>query len=1245
MISIYDYQNNKLADLRLEDDRISGEAHNIILKESLNGLAELEFSIPFYTVIDGIQEENWRNDFLVNEYKIRLTWQDYDEYFYIKNITEEHDKSDMTSTIQCMHISEMLNKRGVNKSIDIAGNASALLSEILEGSSWKPGTVSSFYKNNEEKIRTYQKDNSNCMEMLWDIAELFEGYIMFNSITKTVDLLNDIGQNNGVLFRYDKNIRNINRQYNTDDVVTRLWVIGGSVNDKIITISDVSPNKQPFIDNFSYFNALLTPEQKSSIKKYDKDILSINSTINSALTQILSTESGILDVENTINIKVIEKSAKQQTKDEIDAKILIERDSVVLSQLQEQSSSLSKQIIILSSEINNLQGHLNSSKNALAAHNINLAAYYLQKNTIEKDFRTILDEFIREGTYKNDNYIDAQALYDDAIDTLAKICVPKVEYNMTVVDLSAFIGYELEKIRLGDIIGITDELLQLGIDTPVAARITELTRYLDNPLKNTITIANFRDAFSDMWNRIARSAEIVKQRQEYYERSYLGLTDSGVPKGDMLQQAFDNNKFRVVNGTNNNVVYDKDGITIEDLNDSNKKLRINAGGVFITTDNGETWKVATSADGISALNIVSGVLDTKVIQIWNTEQPKFFWNSEGLFAYGSNDYEWIKFTHEGIFGTADNGSTYEFALTFAGLFIGNTPANEINDAILSFNNSNRRKSIAVPNPSVLSDGTAIDHTLNTDSTSNISFEWQYTESSTSPIDGFGVVVYSSTSSSPHTPNSGTDTVYYVDKTCRAFILQGQPANLYYTFGIFAYRMVDADINSNSKVQSAIVKSSRTDENPYRPSANVAFDGNITGTVNGVSASTLTTQAANSIQQNALYNKVKITAANGIQILDASNNERLKMGDLGSNVYGWYAKDSNGIIKTQIRSDGTIHAVDGYYSGIVSIGSGNNIFKADSNGIYLGHSSFASAPFKVNMNGILTATGANVSGNITMTGGSISWSNVNKPGYTAGEVGAKPYDWLPEYGEIRGSKPPANADNTIGTIGTKRLTYIDEYGIYTGTLTAEQINAIYGISLGAGASIDWGYINSDPKIATAQNTANSASSAASSAQSAADSAYSIARQIAMGKYSGGTFIDGRMIYSPDIYGGTLNIGNGNFTADSSGNLFANSATIKGTINSSNIYGSRFYNQVSSGWFEIAHVTGSENVADFKFMVNTSSQPLIEFYNGISSVDIVAFGNTFLRFNNVNNTTYPLGKWNFSSASEIIWGNNAPIAKFY
>jgi len=48
-------------------------------------------------------------------------------------------------------------------------------------------------------------------------------------------------------------------------------------------------------------------------------------------------------------------------------------------------------------------------------------------------------------------------------------------------------------------------------------------------------------------------------------------------------------------------------------------------------------------------------------------------------------------------------------------------------------------------------------------------------------------------------------------------------------------------------------------------------------------------------------------------------------------------------------------------GTISIGSGNNIFKADSNGIYLGDATFALAEFRVTPAGEMTATSGYIAG--------------------------------------------------------------------------------------------------------------------------------------------------------------------------------------------------------------------------------------------------------------------------------------------
>lgn len=56
---------------------------------------------------------------------------------------------------------------------------------------------------------------------------------------------------------------------------------------------------------------------------------------------------------------------------------------------------------------------------------------------------------------------------------------------------------------------------------------------------------------------------------------------------------------------------------------------------------------------------------------------------------------------------------------------------------------------------------------------------------------------------------------------------------------------------------------------------------------------------------------------------------------------------------------------------IEIGVGNNVFKANQNGIHLGNQTFGNSPFRVNMAGQLTATKATITGEINATGGTFS----------------------------------------------------------------------------------------------------------------------------------------------------------------------------------------------------------------------------------------------------------------------------------
>jgi hypothetical protein len=132
------------------------------------------------------------------------------------------------------------------------------------------------------------------------------------------------------------------------------------------------------------------------------------------------------------------------------------------------------------------------------------------------------------------------------------------------------------------------------------------------------------------------------------------------------------------------------------------------------------------------------------------------------------------------------------------------------------------------------------------------------------------------------------------------------------------------------------------------------------------------------------------------------------------------------------------------------------------------------------------------------------------------VGGTLHCFLISNGAINEGKYPIKDSKQLKKCLTKEFPYHCDLN---GNLVANNANISGKITMTSG-SISWSSINSDPTISTAQNTANNANSAAGTAQSTANTAQSIANSIAAGTYTGGTFISGKVIYSPDLRGGSI-----------------------------------------------------------------------------------------------------------------------------
>ena len=135
--------------------------------------------------------------------------------------------------------------------------------------------------------------------------------------------------------------------------------------------------------------------------------------------------------------------------------------------------------------------------------------------------------------------------------------------------------------------------------------------------------------------------------------------------------------------------------------------------------------------------------------------------------------------------------------------------------------------------------------------------------------------------------------------------------------------------------------------------------------------------------------------------------------------------------------GSLSAAAGTFTGAlqggtISIGTGDSIFKADTNGIYLGNATFASAPFRVTPAGVLTATSATISGNITATSLTLS-AGVTVPNASVAGLGSL----------ATRSSIDSTFVTDLGALATRNTvnaTYIDSNSITTDKILANQIVA-------------------------------------------------------------------------------------------------------------------------------------------------------------------------------------------------------------
>ena len=319
------------------------------------------------------------------------------------------------------------------------------------------------------------------------------------------------------------------------------------------------------------------------------------------------------------------------------------------------------------------------------------------KNTLVSNFENKYIQYIKEGYWGESGYSDNNTYYIDACCASNNSALPKVQYTISVLDLSSIPYYKDYSVNLGDETFITDKDM-FGVDSngvPKRERviITQLDEQLDKSSNNKITIKNYTSRFEDLFERLSASLTSVESAKETWDRASI-LNNNGTINSELLTTIYGQNSEWVNSsiGTRNNFVLNENGLTLTSEIEPEHQIRITSMGVFLTQSalSGNNWTTGITAEGINATAIKVGTLDTNKITIQSEVSPAQVWDSLGISCYSSvgitdgnmitDPTTFVRLDQFGLY-MVDNNESFNYQTDGKPWWYGETFDNTVNEII------------------------------------------------------------------------------------------------------------------------------------------------------------------------------------------------------------------------------------------------------------------------------------------------------------------------------------------------------------------------------------------------------------------------------------------------------------------------------------------------------------------------------------------------------------------------------------
>ena len=531
----------------------------------------------------------------------------------------------------------------------------------------------------------------------YQFAEFKAGQVYEKRKRKFVQFKEYIGVENFTGFRYGINLKSINRELNSNQIVTKLIVelnANEYAPDGFCTIqrSSHNPTGEAVIYNFKYYlnNGLLNKNELNTDlydsingigfftqlreinranEPYIQELVEVSDNLTKALAryQIYASIIEEADRKKKQYIEDLQKALDDSGTDE-DAETItvnIDKYNDVINSLIRQRDSMTTTIERYEPQQAQMDAIVKQYKDWGQNLEKTLEVNEAKTKQLNKEFFNKYSRYIQEGTWISEDFTDANLYYFAAQSVSNTSAFPQVQYTINVIDVSADEDYRNYKFNIGDKTYIEDvEFFGYVPDTKRPYQeevvITEMVYNLDNPGDNTIKVKNYKTQFEDLFQRVAAATQSLQYAEGKYARASNAIKEDGTIDGSVLERTLNFN-YCLADAISKEIAEGGEVITLQAATDPNRIVKMSGLGIELSNTGGQDWRTAITADGINADVGVFGSLHTNNLRIYNGDDESFFWDANGITAYGIDPdsgatiyNKFVRMSKDGIFGYIGN---------------------------------------------------------------------------------------------------------------------------------------------------------------------------------------------------------------------------------------------------------------------------------------------------------------------------------------------------------------------------------------------------------------------------------------------------------------------------------------------------------------------------------------------------------------------------------------------------------------